>query len=62
MRPVTRTLGPELELSVARDKVDLPTCANGCAMEAWRIFAAPGGGRSPPRPTQIILRKLRACD
>jgi hypothetical protein len=55
-------LGPELQRSVARDKVDPPTFANGRAMEAWRIFAAPGGGRSPPRPTQIILRKLRACD
>ena len=63
MRPETRTpLGPELQRSVARDKVDLPTSANGRAMEAWRIFAAPGGGRSPPRPTQIILRKLRVCN
>src|SRR6266567_8392004 len=26
-------------------------------MEAWRIFAAPGGGRSPPRLTSMVLRK-----
>src|SRR5690242_21798362 len=51
MRPETRTLyvrssnGPSPVY-----KVDLPTCKNGRAMEAWRIFAAPGGGRSSPRP------------
>jgi hypothetical protein len=33
--------------------LDLP---NGNAVEAWRIFAVPGGGRSPPRLHIMMLR------
>jgi hypothetical protein len=35
---------------------------NGRVLEAWRIFAAPGGGRSPPRLRINDAPKLRGCN